>query len=699
MTFSARNARRLASAMLGVAVPLALTGCATANMPTTTASDDWPHVAQGPLEQRYAMLDQVNPDTIDRLALAWFADMDTERVQEATPIVVGGKLYVSTAWSKVKAYDAATGEALWSYDPRVPAETAKDACCGEVNRGVAYHDGKIFVGALDGRLIALDADTGAEVWSVQTTDPAQPYTITGAPRVVNGKVVIGNGGAEYSVRGYVTAYDADTGAQEWRWFTVPGNPADPFEQPELEAAAKTWNGEWWKLGGGGTVWDGMAYDPALNSLYIGTGNGTPWNQAIRSPGGGDNLFLASVVALDPDTGKYKCHFQETPGETWDYTSNQPIIVATLDYDSGPRKVLLHAPKNGFFYVLDAADCQPVSVEKFAYSTWATGWDSETNRPIEAPEARYDKTGEAVIVTPFATGLHNWHPMAFSQQTGLVYLPVTVSNAPYAPNKDFKVNPDGWNTGTDFRAGYELYRQPGAPQRGEIESYLLAWDPIAQKEVWRVPNAVYGATGVMATSSGLVFSGNHAGEFAAYDAATGRRVWTATAGARVVAAPASYEIGGRQFIAVLVGAQGLPKGQKRTSDSSANNSRLLVFALDGQARLPTAEASGASASARTLDPPPLIATPEMLALGAELYGANCAGCHGASAAAGEGAIAPDLRYSATLHNAAAFNRIVLEGERAARGMPGFSQRLTARESEAILGFIIGKAHQAKAGAGS
>ena len=689
---------RLAAIGTLAAASLVLTGAVIGAAKDAPEPDgSWTSVGQNAWEQHFSPLTQVNADTLDQLGLAWFADIDTEAAQEATPIVVDGVLYVTTAWSMVKAFDAATGAPMWSYDPKVDRKKGADACCDVVNRGVAYADGKVFLGALDGRLIALDTKTGKEVWSAQTTDPALPYTITGAPRIARGKVIIGNGGAEYRVRGYVSGYDIATGKMAWRWYVVPGDPSQPFEQPELKMAARTWNGEWWKLGGGGTAWDGMAYDAALNSLYVGTGNGTPWNQALRSPGGGDNLFLASVVALDPVTGKYKCHFQETPGETWDYTSAQPIIVATLKYRSGPRKVLLHAPKNGFFYVLDAKTCRPISVEKFAYSTWATGWDKKANRPIENPAARFDKTGRPVIVTPFAQGLHNWHPMAFSPLTGLVYLPVTVSNAIYAPAKNFKVNPKGWNTGTDFAAGRDLYKAPGAPKPGEIESYILAWDPVAQKEVWRAPNTAYGATGVVATAGGLVFSGNHAGEFAAYDARTGKRLWSAPAGARVVAAPAAYAIDGKQYIAVLVGARGLPKGQPRTSPTSGNNSRLLVFALGGKAALPEAVAAGATAAAKAFDPPLSTAAPETIAAGAQAYAAQCAACHGANGVAGQGAIAPDLRYSALLRDVASFRRIVIDGERAARGMPGFAKTLSPRDSDAILAYAVKRANDAKAGA--
>ncbi|HEY3393346.1 MAG TPA: PQQ-dependent dehydrogenase, methanol/ethanol family, partial [Lacipirellulaceae bacterium] len=440
-------------------------GAAAVNAERLTANNEpgsWLAAARGYDEQRFSPLDQINESNLKELGLAWYADMDTERGQESTPIVVDGVMYLTTAWSMVKAFDIRTGQKLWEFDPGVAKSKAADACCDVVNRGVAAWNGKIYLGALDGRLIALDSRTGKQVWSVQTTDTSLPYTITGTPRIVNGKVIIGNGGAEYRVRGYVGAYDADTGQQLWRWWTVPGDPSKPYEQPELAAAAKTWNGDaYWKIGGGGTVWDGMAYDPELDTLYIGTGNGNPWNQAVRSPGGGDNLYLSSIVALDPNTGQYKWHYQTTPGDTWDYTATQPLMIADLNYPEGKRRVVMQAPKNGFFYVLDAKNGKLLSAEKFAPLTWATHVDMATGRPVEVPAARYDKTGKPAIVSPGALGMHNWHPMALHPKTGLVYIPVQIAAAPYAAPKQFKLNLEGTNTGTDFSGGRSLCDAPGA----------------------------------------------------------------------------------------------------------------------------------------------------------------------------------------------------------------------------------------------
>jgi PQQ-dependent dehydrogenase (methanol/ethanol family) len=349
-------------------------------------------------EQRFSPLTELDVDNVSELGLAWYGDLRMSRAQESTPLFVDGVLYVTTAWSNVQAYDARSGTLLWDFDAKVDREWGSRACCDVVNRGAAAWNGKIYVGTIDGRLLAIDAATGTLAWGIDTLvrrDVA--YTITGAPRIVKGKVVIGNGGAEYGVRGYVSAYDAETGALAWRWFTVPGDPALGFENDTLAAAARTWNGEWWALGGGGTVWDSMAYDPELDLLFIGTGNGSPWNRALRSPGGGDNLFLSSIVALKPDDGTYVWHYQTTPGESWDYTATQPIVVADLQLDGASRRVVMQAPKNDFFYVLDAATGKLIWADKFAAVNWASGVDLATGRPIENPAARYDVTGRAAAV--------------------------------------------------------------------------------------------------------------------------------------------------------------------------------------------------------------------------------------------------------------------------------------------------------------
>lgn len=652
----------------------------------------WMSTGRNYWEQRFSPLDQINTDNVDQLGLAWSADLDTSRGQEATPIVVDGAIYVTTAWSMVKAYDAEDGSLLWEFDPEVDRARGVDACCDVVNRGVAAWDGKIFFGALDGRLIALDATTGEQIWSVVTTDQSQPYTITGAPRIVDGKVIIGNGGGEYGVRGYITAYDADTGEQHWRFYTVPGNPENGFEQPELEMAADTWTGEWWVMGGGGTVWDSMAYDPDSNLMYIGVGNGSPWNQSLRSPGGGDNLFLTSIVAINPDDGSYVWHYQTTPGETWDYTATQQIIVADLNIGGEDRRVVMQAPKNGFFYVLDALTGRLLSAENFVPVSWATHIDLETGRPVEIPEARYDVTKQPIIVQPGALGGHNWYPMSFSQNTNLVYLPATENYMGYFAQEEFERSDRGWNTGTDLAEGARLVAAAGdaAPER---KAYLLAWDPIAQQEVWRQPQpSPTAAAGVMSTAGGLVFQGNAGGEFVAYRDSDGERLWSAITQSHTVAAPVTYSVDGTQYVAVLTGSRALPQvgpgAIGSTTRESSNNSRLLVYRLGGTHQLPT---EVAVAEDRELNPPPLLANNEMLAHGEQVYGQYCSVCHGNNAASDGAGVFPDLRYTERLHDIEDWNSVVLGGELASGGMVSFAGQLEESDSEAVLQYVISRAN--------
>ena len=689
------------SAPAPVAVPYGAAVNAQRIIDTDQAPGDWLTVGRDYGEQRFSPLTQINTENVGELSLAWYADIDTSRMQEATPLVVDGAMYVSTAWSHVKAFDVRTGRLLWAYDPGVDPAKGVDACCDVVNRGVAVWEGKVFVGTIDGRLIALDSRTGEELWSQMTVDETLPYTITGAPRIVKGQVIIGNGGAEYGVRGYVTAYDAHSGEQQWRYYTVPGNPADGFEQPELEMAAQTWNGEWWRLGGGGTVWDGMAYDPDLNLLYIGVGNGSPWNQSLRSPGGGDNLFLSSIVALNPDDGSYRWHYQTTPGETWDYTATAHIMVATLDIDGQPRRVVMQAPKNGFFYVLDAATGKLITAEKFVPASWASHIDLETDRPVEIPEARYNETTVPMIVFPGPQGGHNWHPMSFSHNTQLVYMPATEQFMGYVAETDFITSQRGWNTGTDFAAGGALVASAGeaAPKRS---AYLLAWDPVAQREVWRVPKVVTtDAAGVLSTAGGLVFQGNASGEFNAYRDTTGELLWTAPTQAMTVAAPSTYLVDGEQYVAVLVGGRALPTEWAgaigSTTRASTNNSRMLVFKRGGTARLPE-EIRQEVTEADELNPPPLTADFETVAQGEQLYGRFCGVCHGPAAVSASRETFPDLRYSQRLYSQEMFDSVVLGGELESGGMVSFEGTLQASDPDAIRHYIISRANADKEAGG-
>ncbi|QZD86736.1 PQQ-dependent dehydrogenase, methanol/ethanol family [Qipengyuania psychrotolerans] len=649
-------------------------------------------------EQRYSPLDQVNRDTVSDLGLAWFTDLDTARGQEATPLVMDGKLYVTTAWSKVYAFDAATGEPLWSYDPEVPGETGVKVCCDVVNRGLATWGDKLFLGTLDGRLVALDRDTGTVVWEKVTVDQTKSYSITGAPRVVNGKVLIGNGGAEFGVRGYIAAYDAEDGDEVWRFYTVPGDEGD--DAPEyLQKAAETWTQGTGEIGGGGTVWDSMAYDPELDLLYFGVGNGSPWNRAYRSPGAdgkgeGDNLYLSSIVAIRPDTGEYVWHYQTTPGETWDYTATQHIILADMEIDGRQRQVLMQAPKNGFFYVLDRATGEFISGKPYIPLNWATGID-ENGRPIQNPETRIDRTGKPALVMPGPLGGHNWHPMAYHPGENLVYIPAFEAAMLYAPEENWK--PDmarGFNVGFDLGAG-DLPPDQGIRRevQGTIKGRLVAWDPVAQKPRWTVEHPGPWNGGVLATGGGLVFQGNSGSEFAAYNAATGDKLWSFAAQTGVVAPPMTYTVNGEQYVAVLAGWGGAfalsVDGELIDNMRPVRNiSRLLVFKLGAQEQLP-AEPDFALAP---LDPPPSRASSATIEQGRAKYARYCAVCH-APAAVGSTEL-PDLRRSGALDNGEAWSQIVHGGVLKDNGMASFAKSLSKDEIEAIRQYVIKRANEDK-----
>ncbi len=644
-------------------------------------------------EQRYSPLEQINESTVKDLGLAWSADLDTARGQEATPLIIDGKIYVTTAWSKAKAYDALTGKLLWEYDPKVPGETAVKACCDVVNRGMAAWGDRLYMGTLDGRLVALDRATGKEVWSKVTVDQNASYTITGAPRIINGMVIIGNGGAEFGVRGYVTAYDADSGKQLWRFYTVPDKPGNNDEE-YLKKAEATWKGEYWKLGGGGTVWDAMAYDPELDLLYIGVGNGSPWNQAYRSPGGGDNLYLSSIVAIKAKTGEYAWHYQETPGETWDFTATQHIMLADLDIGGKTRKVLMQAPKNGFFYVIDRTNGEFISANNYVPVNWAKGVDPKTGRPIENPEARFDKTGKPFIGTPGAVGGHSWHPMAYDAKQKLVFIPANIAGFPYFPEKDWKPAKLGFNIGINSAAGaLPAIAEARAAARAATTGALIAWDPVAQKERWRVnfPGPFNG--GALATAGNLVFQGNAAGNFVAYATSNGKPLWTFPAQTGVVAAPATFTVGKDQYVAVLAGWGGVwTLATGALADLSGpvrNKSRLLVFKLGGTAKLPAA----VTLADIPIDPPASTAKPEVIAAGGNLFGRYCSVCHGDAAVGG--AITPDLRRSVTLADAATWQKIVHDGALKDNGMVGWSSVMDKPQIESIRHYVIKRANEDKA----
>jgi len=672
---------------------LMIAGLAAAQM-ALAADVEWQVHGGNAAEMRHSPLTQVNTRNVGDLGLAWAADFDSARGQEATPLVVDGVIYSSSSWSNVYAFDARSGRRLWKFDARVPGEAAVHACCDVVNRGVAYSNGRIFVGTLDGRLIALNARTGKAIWSVMTVDPIQPYTVTGAPRIIKGKVLIGNGGAEFGVRGYVSAYDTATGKLVWRFYTVPGNPTDPAEAPVLRRAAQTWNGEWWKAGGGGTVWDSMAYDPQLDLLYIGVGNGSPWNQRLRSPGGGDNLFLSSIVALRPETGTYVWHYQTTPGEMWDYTATQHIILADLVIGGVKRHVLMQAPKNGFFYVLDRADGKLLSADAYSKINWASGVDLDTGRPRMNPEANYAVSGKPWLASPGPLGAHNWHPMSFDPQTGLVFIPTFELAFPYVPDEHFQRSNMAVNLGVDLNAA-SLPQEPQAKSAvlESVRGHLIAWDPVGKKKVWDVVYPAAWNGGVLSTAGGVVFQGDAGGHISAYQASDGVKLWSFNTEEGIVAPPIAYSANGEQYILVAAGWGGvypLLTGEIALKSSRAGHvGRLLAFKLGARSELP----KQSNATVTRAVEPKSFGDEATVQRGKGLYQRFCGGCHGDAAVSG--GVLPDLRRSSYASSGAAWNNIVLEGALRERGMVSFSAELSREDSEAVRAYVAMRAVESSA----
>ncbi len=644
-------------------------------------SGEWMSYGRDYAEQRFSPLKSINTATVNRLGLSWYADFDTHRGQESTPVIVDGVIYVTTAWSKIYAYEANTGKQLWQFDPKVPGEWAVNACCDVVNRGVAAWNGKVYVGTIDGRLIAVDAATGKSVWDVYTIERGKPYAITGAPRVVNGLVFIGNGGAEFLSRGYLSAYDAETGKRVWRWYTVPGNPHEPYENAQMEMAAKTWTaGSLTKTGGGGTPWDALTYDSSTGLLLVGTGNGGPWPSQIRDPDGkGNQLFLSSIVALRAQTGEYVWHYQMTPQDSWDYDGTQQITLADVSIDGRKRHVAMQASKNGYFYVLDAASGELISAKPIVPVNWSRGIDMKTGRPMVNPAARYDLTGKGFIQVPSFAGAHNWHPMSYSPETGLVYIPTMEMGFPFVVAREDD-NPMGQKLSISFAGGAAMLRDPKALHVDK--GYLLAWDPVNQKEAWRVGHGSGRSGGTLATAGGLVFAGNSSDEFAAYRADTGERLWRQPAQTGVLAGPATFAVDGEQYVAVVA-------GYRLTGNYWAPNySRLLVYKLGGAATLP----KPAPVAEPVLNPPPAFGTPDVIAHGRETYGRLCGTCHGNDGFSR--GMFPDLRFAGAINDANSFKTIVIDGVLTSNGMVSFAKALRPQEPEAIRAYLVVKAIELK-----
>ena len=649
---------------------------------------DWPSHGLNYQENRFSPLKQIDKSNVKKLGLAWSYDLDAIRGVESTPVVVNGVMYVTAPSSVVHAVDAKTGKPLWTYDPKVPREGGYKGCCDVVNRGVAVYKGRVYVASFDGRLIALDAENGKVVWEKDTIeDRSRSYTITGAPRAYKGKIYIGNGGGEFGVRGYVSAFDADTGEQKWRFYTVPGDPSKPFEDKAQEMAAKTWDpsGKYWETGGGGTVWNSIAFDPELNLMYIGTGNGSPWAHLKRSPKGGDNLFLGSIVALNPDTGEYKWHFQETPGDNWDYNSVMDIIQADIKVNGKPRKALLHAPKNGFFYVIDRETGQFISANNFVPVNWAKGYTKD-GKLIEIPEARLpDKAVDAV---PGPYGAHNWQPMAYSPQTGLAYIPgqhvpVNLMDDPLwtgfnTNSRGAFMGINGWNTARVLNSKPDMSRLMGR---------LIAWDPIKQKEAWaqKYPTAWNG--GLLTTAGGLLFQGTADGRFVAYDAKNGKLLWQSPVNSGVVAAPVTYEVDGRQYVSIAVGWGGVFGLAARATNNNTKGT-VYTYEIGGKAPAP------AIAVAPKM---PLVSGLKydraLVPEGLNLYVGACVGCHGVPGANTGGSL-PNLGYlpAPMIDNLKAF---IINGPATERGMPNFAGKLSDDDVLKIRAFILEAAAGAQA----
>ena len=649
---------------------------------------NWPAYGRNFSEQRYSPLTQINTDTVKRLGVEWVMELPTDRSLTATPLVVDGVLYFTGSYSVARAVDAKTGKLLWEYDPKT-IEHAGDRLriMWDSNRGPAYYKGKLIISTIDGRLVALDAKTGKMLWETMTIDPRRSYYITGAPKVFKDKVLIGNGGTEHeAARGYVTAYDIDTGKQAWRFWIVPGNPADGFENKAMEMAAKTWTGEWWKHGGGGNAWNGFTYDPEFNTVYIGTGNGSPWNQKIRSPGGGDNLFLCSIVALDADTGEYKWHYQTNPGETWDYNSNMDIVLADLKYGSQTVKALMHAPKNGFFYVINRANGALLSAEKIAKVTWAERIDIKTGRPVEVKGARYEDGEETVWPSPF--GAHSWHAMSYNPNTGLVYIPTIEMPGVF---NDKGIDLANWKSP-------HFYASPGV-KFGEDDTpadygtaFLQAWDPVKQKQVWKQPAPPQWNAGTMTTQGNLVFEGFADGTFNAFNATTGEKLWSVNVGVGVSAPPITYALAGKQYVSLLTGwgGGGLIAGSLAAQHGwkyKVHPRRLVTFAVDGKLPMP---ASPPPVQAKPVDVADFKIDAQLADYGKQVYSHSCFLCHGGGAVSG--GYAPDLRESPLAQSREAFKQVVVGGVRVTMGMPRFTD-FTDKEIDGLMHYIRATARQA------
>jgi quinohemoprotein ethanol dehydrogenase len=669
------------SLLLTAAAAMAL-ATATNDAPTDD-KNSWAAYGGSYDSQHFSPLADIDTNNVGRLGLEWHFDIPGIVLAASTPLQIGGTVYFAAGYSVIRALDARSGKLLWMYDPKVAQVAGEKLRKGWGIRGIAYWRGRIIFGTHDGRLIAVDAQTGKDVWSVMTTERDDQRYITGAPLVFKNMVMIGHAGADVGpVRGYVTAYDAATGKQRWRFYTVPGNPANGFENDAMRTAARSWKGEWWKYGGGGTVWNSMTYDAELDRVYIGTGNGAPWNQKIRSPGGGDNLFLCSIVALDANTGRYLWHYQVNPGETWDYVASMDIELAQLTIDGRKHRVLMEAPKNGFFYVIDRDTGKLLSAEKIARVSWADKIDLQTGRPVETANARYDHG--PVTLWPGGGGAHSWQPMAFNPGTRLVYIPTMEMPGFYS---DAGIDLRHWtfapgmvpNIGVRMELAGDVPKDAGS-------SALLAWDPVKQQAAWKVSLPGLWNGGIATTAGNLVFQGQADGKFVAHDANTGKTLWSFQAHAGIVGAPVSFRVDGKQYVTVLAGygSSGAAFGSLSAQfgwNARTQPRRVLTFALDGRQTLPTPAPEPAQ---RPTADSTFEADGASVKIGGTLYGNHCFFCHGAGAIAG--GAAPDLRTSPAIGDQKQFRAIVAGGALLTAGMPRF-QELTDEDLKHLRDYLM------------
>ncbi len=705
----------------GLAAALSLAGCnnqapapaATASAPAPVAQVDlarlqsldkepgaWLTTGRDAGKTHYSPLDQINRQTAGRLGFAWELKTGTNRGMEATPLVVDGVMYTSGVAGRVYALDAATGRLLWQFEPPLKLKNARGSCCDIVNRGVAVWKGTVYVGSFEGILYALDARDGTVRWQADTIERGRAYSVTGAPQIAGKVVVIGNGGAEFDSRGYVSAYDLQTGRLAWRFYTVPGDSAKPAQSKAMEMAAKTWDPHRdFNGGGGGNAWDGIAYDPKTNLVYFGTGNGAPWNSARRSPSGGDNLFIASIVAVNADSGEYVWHYQETPGERWDFDATPPIMLATLKIDGADRDVLLQASKNGFFYVLDRATGQVLAADKFVDANWASRVDLKTGRPVENPDSDYTK-GKPVIVFPSGVGGHNFNPMSLSGRTGLVYIPTAHSGEALLASPPTPYLPERMNTGVQIAFATQLLAPPESLPPAlrpvtsprylktvpslQMHAALKAWNPLTHKVVWEHPYPSFmDHGGVVSTAGGIVIQGSIDGKLRVFNDETGAIIKEIDTGSPLIAAPMTYSLNGVQYVAILAGSGGggwniwMPEN---VAAKRGNDNRILSFRLDGGAT-PVPPELGPVAPIP--EPPAATGTAADITAGRELFGRNCAGCHGNA----DRAVVPDLRRSGFIRDAAAFETVVRGGALEKRGMPSWDDLLTSAQVEQIRSHLV------------